>query len=107
MGAKDHRRLTQGSLLHCKAQCNECKVSGTIRHSIDEDNGLEILERYTECQKYKYDFSVGLLCSFPGISQKPYVMRGCSSHANFHLHVWEPLKPFSAHGNIKMIQRVE
>lgn len=95
--ADKHGKLAQGKLEHDLKACGSCeRTNPPIRIYLDQQNGLEILDNHTVCQGQTWLFSVGLLAHNPRYKGRvPYVMRACSSHANYHLHEWHPLRPFS------------
>lgn len=103
---KGHGRLQEGELYHCKKDCPDCsETRPAIRFYIDNEHGLEVVDRHTECGQYTFDFSVALHVPHPAArlqnKPNPYVVRGCSAHANFHFHLREFLKAMNKNDIIK------
>ncbi|MGH1977036.1 hypothetical protein [Rothia sp. L_38] len=104
--ADKHKRLKPGQLYHPQETCSTCEpTKPPIRVYLDHEHGLEILDNHVSCQGLVWKFSVGLLVRHPRYGQKtPYVLRACSSHANYHVHEWSPLRPFSRDGKVTSLR---
>lgn len=89
------KRLASGEKFYCRCEsCVETWGSPAIVSYIDDVGNLRITDRHTICtatdpaRDMAYNFSLDL--SFRDGSFEPgrywQVIRGCSSHRNFHYH---------------------
>lgn len=83
-----HEKLISGSFSH--RTCVGCSDdSKAIKIELDED--LRTVTRLKRCKAvddYIVSFSVGVQGLHPDLPDLTDIIRGCSSHANYHIHEW-------------------
>lgn len=88
------KRLTSGEKFYCRCpSCSETWDYPPVISYLDDENTLRITDRHTTCtatdpaRDMAYNFSIALSSRDEKEQDKYWqVIRGCSSHRNFHYH---------------------
>ena len=88
------KRLTSGEKFYCRCpSCSETWDYPPVISYLDDENTLRITDRHTTCtatdpaRDMAYNFSIALSCRNEEAQEQYWqVIRGCSSHRNFHYH---------------------
>ena len=88
------KRLISGEKFYCRCpSCSETWEYPPVISYLDDENTLRITDRHTTCtatdpaRDMAYNFSVALSCRNEEVQDQYWqVIRGCSSHRNFHYH---------------------
>ncbi|GAA3305568.1 hypothetical protein GCM10017709_27070 [Glutamicibacter nicotianae] len=86
---KPHDRLVPGAFWH--GECAGCSDDSRAV-KVDLGEGLRTVTRVKRCKSVGdlvVDFSVGVQSEHPDMPKPADVIRGCSSHANYHWHRWD------------------
>ncbi|GAB3621215.1 hypothetical protein GCM10027417_24760 [Glutamicibacter endophyticus] len=91
--SKNHHDLRQGTFSH--KVCDKCEQDGTGLKSLITDDLMSIV-RLRTCSEHDHEpvnFNVMLMGMHRVTQTFQHVIRGCSSHANYHWHTWTYLRP--------------
>lgn len=103
--------VQQGAFSH--EVCGHCFQDGTgVKAPIDE--GLLSITRVRFCESFEdspVNFNVMLMADHKVTKKLEHIVRACSSHANYHWHMWnylKPKKPYSVRefGTIDSVDRM-
>jgi len=88
----NHEKVEAGKLYH--ERCDSCEeTQPALKFYLDFEDPLKVIERHTKCGEYVWDFSIALHGYHGVVRDLTPIVRGCSSHSNYHVHWWEYLYP--------------